>query len=290
MRLASLLIAAVHCVGMLAVSRSEQPSCSARPVVEGQPGSVTCTFPVDVTKQKQHVNVLRYDFDGLNFVPELVLKCFWRTNTMNPDCSVADGFDFDRQISNTVTVKIPRATKGRHEGVYACDYAGAAPRRFSVCRLHVKSSRISCSAPAVSLGRPTHVTCEFNSDLSETKNNFYISHGGLGIRSKPEDVVTCNWIKNQAKPFCYTKEGYNFTTESIHERVTVQIPAFEEHHIGRYYCNTVPVERGVNTEHCNLRVEDVTTQKTTTSQGAPCSSWNVSVFIMVLLRFLMECA
>ncbi|KAK7089737.1 uncharacterized protein [Littorina saxatilis] len=278
------------CAVLVGGHQNDRAVCTTESVIEGHPASVTCHFPEDVTVHKHYVNIFRYDFSGRSFVPELLLRCFWPHDTTHPNCSVAEGFDFDEgQLSNTVTLSTRAATK-KHAGAYACDYGGAAPSEFNVCKLNVKRPTIECKTTTVPMGEAATVTCLFNTNVNETKEGFYIrrtpTDSDFGEES---DVLTCNWVK-QFKDgiFCHAKEGCTMNSTPIQDRVTVTIAAVDKKHTGEYFCDTVPHTRGVTVGHCYLQAQDKKpTLSPETTTGEPSSAPGVgSCRYHTLLYFL----
>ena len=62
---------------------SESTSCTASSDIEGQPASVTCFFPEDLTVHRHHFRITKFDFDRLWSLPgtfachhNVVFTCF----------------------------------------------------------------------------------------------------------------------------------------------------------------------------------------------------------------------
>ena len=61
----------------------------------------------------------------------------WPTYSSYPSHRTAEGFEFDGDISDTVTLEIPEA-KQRQSGRYRCDYGAAELSDENHCDLHVR--------------------------------------------------------------------------------------------------------------------------------------------------------
>ena len=66
-----------------------------------------------------------------------MLQWAWHSYSSHPSHRTADGYEFDGDISDTVTLHIPEA-KQRHSGRYRCDYGAADLSDENHCDLHVR--------------------------------------------------------------------------------------------------------------------------------------------------------
>ncbi|KAK7448039.1 hypothetical protein BaRGS_00040148 [Batillaria attramentaria] len=88
-------------------------------VEEGNSGKLTCEFSIDLEEQKYDFTVQRYDLID-DVTPDKVLGCIFRKDSEEPDCTVADGYKFNKNtISNVIILEIPHLEK-KHEGWYIC--------------------------------------------------------------------------------------------------------------------------------------------------------------------------
>ncbi|KAK7105556.1 uncharacterized protein [Littorina saxatilis] len=91
-------------------------SCGSTFCRFGEPASVTCKFHKHIIESKLNVSVERF-VDGNN--PGInVLNCTWKQDEKF-DCKTAPGYSLDKNIAETLTLRIPNATKAV-VGTYKC--------------------------------------------------------------------------------------------------------------------------------------------------------------------------
>ena len=63
-------------VGLISpVSAADLPSCTTSSDLEGQPASVTCHFPQDISVSRDHFRFYKYDFDRQHYLPGKWISC-----------------------------------------------------------------------------------------------------------------------------------------------------------------------------------------------------------------------
>ncbi|KAK7462054.1 hypothetical protein BaRGS_00038543 [Batillaria attramentaria] len=85
----------------------------------GNSGTLTCNFDVNLAELKRDFSVQYYKLHN-DVHPDVVLGCIWVKQTGNPNCTVAEGYEFDvDSISDKIVLRIPELRK-EHEGWYMC--------------------------------------------------------------------------------------------------------------------------------------------------------------------------
>ncbi|KAK7105246.1 uncharacterized protein [Littorina saxatilis] len=234
-------------------------TCEAHtPVFEGEQAFVHCQFPDDPRRYKFDFNVIRHDFDGMNPVGDIILNCIWNTEKTNATCQLKDGYTFDQSaIDTNISVRIP-SVRREHAGRYVCGYATAWREEDKECSLSVKGLVINCSSPSPSIrvGDPSRIACHYNSDLSRTKEGFYVYRFDHD-KDKPVTVLQCKWDMGTAanSPTCTLEPGYIFNRTNIGRTVTLEVPYTEQRHSGNYSCNVIPYFNQVQLKQCTLAVQ-----------------------------------
>ncbi|XP_070201328.1 uncharacterized protein [Littorina saxatilis] len=189
---------------------------------------------------------------------DIILNCIWNTEKTNATCQLKDGYTFDQSaIDTNISVRIP-SVRREHAGRYVCGYATAWREEDKECSLSVKGLVINCSSPSPSIrvGDPSRIACHYNSDLSRTKEGFYVYRFDHD-KDKPVTVLQCKWDMGTAanSPTCTLEPGYIFNRTNIGRTVTLEVPYTEQRHSGNYSCNVIPYFNQVQLKQCTLAVQ-----------------------------------
>ncbi|PVD21805.1 hypothetical protein C0Q70_17607 [Pomacea canaliculata] len=161
---------------------------------------------------------------------ESVLTCTWDQGSLT--CNTARDYQFDRRITNTATVKIPKVSAS-HTGTYSCQLAGAAPGDYEDCVFRLdRGQATSCDIPSVKLMEPATLTCDFGVDINKTKTNFNIVHFSDQHR-QGVDVLKCVWQHDDL--VCDVTSGLEFS-RPVTDRLALTIPRANDSHAGKYLC------------------------------------------------------
>ncbi|PVD21812.1 hypothetical protein C0Q70_17614 [Pomacea canaliculata] len=183
--------------------------CDIQSVKQESETSLSCYFPVDLSKTRQDFAVYHLS----QGVTADVLRCTWEED--NPNCNVAQGFQFDGSVSSHLTLIIPSAFK-THEGTYSCQSTSKEPFSYHTCSFTLHKVT-SCLIQSVKEEQPTELRCNFSVDVSATRQNFKVV-----LQGKDEDILTCTWP--DGKLVCSTAPGYEFDNIVTNRLVVVRVP------------------------------------------------------------------
>ena len=69
------------------------------------------------------------------------------------------------------------------------------------------------------------------------------------------DVLTCLWLEpDLTKPDCSVHPDFKLT-DNVSRTVTIHIPAANQSHVGRYFCDIVPTREDVTLLYCQVDVK-----------------------------------
>ncbi|PVD21807.1 hypothetical protein C0Q70_17609 [Pomacea canaliculata] len=160
-----------------------------------------------------------------------VLNCTWSQSNLT--CHTARDYQFDRKVTNTATVKIPKVSAS-HTGTYSCQLAGATRGDFEDCVFNLDEGQATyCNIPSVKPMETATLTCNFNVDINKTKTNFNIVHFS-GQNNTGVDVLNCVWQHDDL--ICDITSGFEFS-RPVTDRLAVTIPRANHSHIGEYLCH-----------------------------------------------------
>ncbi|KAK7105248.1 uncharacterized protein [Littorina saxatilis] len=237
-----------------ALDQKRSTTCTtSRAVFVGKNSEITCLFRNDVRADRLHFSLVRYDFDNVDTVGDLVLSCIWNEGTDTPACAKKEGYSFDpAEVGNNVTITI-RNTKANHAGRYFCNEAADSTTKTKPCALAVKGSRIFCdTTPAmVVTGQSAFVRCVYNVDLQISRDIFYIYRFN-NKTTEPVKVLFCKWDVHTRHPDCKVEPGYTVDSSNITNVVMLRINSATEMHSGRYSCRVIPFYKVINTTDCAL--------------------------------------
>ncbi|PVD22605.1 hypothetical protein C0Q70_18424 [Pomacea canaliculata] len=201
--------------------------CDVPPVPLSSRASLTCYFPEDLSKTRANFRV----HHGANCSDPAcaVVTCEWGDNLV---CSILRGYHFDLTVTSHLTVGIPTAQE-EQEGSYSCYFTSSTPVLYEPCSLTLVTVTSSCSISRVTETEPASLTCTFNVDVNETRNNFSLVRFGGGD-SKGVDIVTCTWLEDQLK--CTTAPGYE-VNNLVTDRLVIRVPRASRDHTGTYACH-----------------------------------------------------
>lgn len=91
-------------------------NCTVR--TTGKSGQLICQFSTNISEGQYDFLVQRYNLDGTNQQPEIVVNCRWFMR-IGLDCDVIQGYVFDKKVWNMLIIDIP-ALSQKHEGRYMC--------------------------------------------------------------------------------------------------------------------------------------------------------------------------
>ncbi|KAK7105566.1 hypothetical protein V1264_016930 [Littorina saxatilis] len=95
-------------------------TCSAPLSALGQPSHLTCFFQRDLHASNKQIMVVRHSFGAPNDdLGKDVLTCTRRVHSDALQCKAKDGYIFDGEISDRLTLQIPTATNDT-AGQYLC--------------------------------------------------------------------------------------------------------------------------------------------------------------------------
>ncbi|PVD21808.1 hypothetical protein C0Q70_17610 [Pomacea canaliculata] len=215
--------------------------CDAPSVRQGSPAWLSCYFSENVGESKRDFSVYHVSSQGSK---ETTLTCTWSQGTLT--CHNARDYQFDRRITNTATVKIPKVSAS-HTGTYSCQLAGAAPRDYEDCVLSLdQGPTTSCNIPSVKLMEPATLTCNFSVDINKTKTNFNIVH--FNDQNKAGvDVLKCVW--QHVDLLCDVTSGLEFS-RPVTDQLALTIPRANDSHAGNYSCHLQRTSN--NATYCEL--------------------------------------
>ncbi|XP_025113005.1 uncharacterized protein LOC112575385 [Pomacea canaliculata] len=196
--------------------------CDIQSVKQESETSLSCYFPVDLSKTRQDFAVYHLS----QGVTADVLRCTWEED--NPNCNVAQGFQFDGSVSSHLTLIIPSAFK-THEGTYSCQSTSKEPFSYHTCSFTLHKVT-SCLIQSVKEEQPTELRCNFSVDVSATRQNFKVV-----LQGKDEDILTCTWP--DGKLVCSTAPGYEFDNIVTNRLVVVRVPRSSPKQNGTYTCH-----------------------------------------------------
>ncbi|XP_025112299.1 uncharacterized protein LOC112575025 [Pomacea canaliculata] len=201
--------------------------CDAPSVSLGSPAWLSCYFSENVGESKKDFTIYHVSSQGYQ---ESVLTCTWDQGSLT--CNTARDYQFDRRITNTATVKIPKVSAS-HTGTYSCQLAGAAPGDYEDCVFRLdRGQATSCDIPSVKLMEPATLTCDFGVDINKTKTNFNIVHFSDQHR-QGVDVLKCVWQHDDL--VCDVTSGLEFS-RPVTDRLALTIPRANDSHAGKYLC------------------------------------------------------
>ncbi|KAK7483803.1 hypothetical protein BaRGS_00024911, partial [Batillaria attramentaria] len=119
---------------------------------------------------------------------------------------------------------------------------------------------LRCEAPAVLKGGQGTVTCYFNRDIGETREDFVIQK--YDSKGKPEGMVlNCYWLEPHGLPSCDIMPGYDFDKQ-VTDKVTLVIREATEDAVGTYVCQVVPAEHDLRKAKCSFTLKESTSLST----------------------------
>ncbi|XP_025111732.1 uncharacterized protein LOC112574720 [Pomacea canaliculata] len=221
--------------------------CDVPPVPLSSRASLTCYFPEDLSKTRANFRV----HHGANCSDPAcaVVTCEWGDNLV---CSILRGYHFDLTVTSHLTVGIPTAQE-EQEGSYSCYFTSSTPVLYEPCSLTLVTVTSSCSISRVTETEPASLTCTFNVDVNETRNNFSLVRFGGGD-SKGVDIVTCTWLEDQLK--CTTAPGYE-VNNLVTDRLVIRVPRASRDHTGTYACH-VTDSKASGFQPCEFILKPVT--------------------------------
>ncbi|XP_025113464.1 uncharacterized protein LOC112575700 [Pomacea canaliculata] len=203
-------------------------SCNVPSVRLHEDTFLTCFLPEDVGQTKKDFTVYKYSDSE---TPDAVLDCWWLSGIL--DCFVATGYRYDKQVSNKLSLEIPRVSSS-HVGTYACQVASYPPDLINLCDLNIFSEgRSLCEIPSVKINSQTALTCYFPQDLRKSRTDFSVSHHSTP--GDTETVLTCQWKADFLS--CSVLSGYVFDNK-VTSHLTLSIPKARKDHEGTYSCQT----------------------------------------------------
>ncbi|XP_025111867.1 uncharacterized protein LOC112574793 isoform X3 [Pomacea canaliculata] len=221
--------------------------CDVPPVPLSSRASLTCYFPEDLSKTRANFRV----HHGANCSDPAcaVVTCEWGDNLV---CSIQRGYHFDLTVTSHLIVGIPTAQE-EQEGSYSCYFTSSTPVRYEHCSLTLVTVTSSCNISRVTETEPASLTCTFNVDVNETRNNFSLVRFGGGD-SKGVDIVTCTWLKDQLK--CTTATGYE-VNNLVTDHLVIRVPRASRDHTGTYACH-VNGSKASGFQSCEFILKPVT--------------------------------
>ncbi|XP_025113009.1 uncharacterized protein LOC112575386 [Pomacea canaliculata] len=195
--------------------------CDIPSVKQESETSLSCYFPVDLSKTRQDFAVYHLS-QGVRAV---VLSCTWEED--NPSCNVAPGFQFDGSVSSHLTLTIPSAFK-THEGTYSCQSTSKEPFLYNTCSFTLHKVT-SCLVQHVKEEQPTELRCNFSVDVNKTRQDFKVV-----LQGQDEDILTCTWP--DGKLVCSTAPGFEFDN-IVTNRLVVRVPRSSPTQNGTYTCH-----------------------------------------------------
>ncbi|XP_070201493.1 uncharacterized protein [Littorina saxatilis] len=144
----------IPCLNLLLVTlctgktSGEPMPCEAGHFVLGQSGNVTCHFSRNMKGSERHIYVVLYPFQAPDsFSGHTILRCSG-LNLPKPICRVADGYQFNSDISERLTVTIP-VVKNISAGLYVCQLVPPDDRQSRGCNLTVEGTRATETTPVL---------------------------------------------------------------------------------------------------------------------------------------------
>ncbi|KAK7105310.1 hypothetical protein V1264_016711 [Littorina saxatilis] len=125
-------------VTLFASGRTKKPiTCEAGHFTVGENASLACHFHQNMTSSQHHVYVIHYPFHApKNFSGNDVLKCSDLSDGV-PQCRVAEGYQFNSEITDCLTVRIPDVTE-LFAGTYVCQLVPPDDTQMIMCNLTVE--------------------------------------------------------------------------------------------------------------------------------------------------------
>ncbi|XP_070184168.1 uncharacterized protein [Littorina saxatilis] len=116
-------------------------TCDAGSFVDGHYGSVTCNFHKVMQVDKRGINVVLHALNAPdNDLGTDVLACEWKETLLKYHCIVGEGYTFDHDISDRLTVGIS-AVGEEFKGLYMCFIVPSEETDKHGCELKIKDSK-----------------------------------------------------------------------------------------------------------------------------------------------------
>ncbi|XP_070201477.1 uncharacterized protein [Littorina saxatilis] len=127
-------------ITLLARGTSQQRvTCDAGQFKVGQNASVTCNFNHSVENTGHQISVMHYPFNASDrFSEKRILRCL-RSNDLQPICEVAEGVQWNGNITDRLTLDIPDVTAD-FGGHYLCQLMPPDGMIMTVCSLTVEET------------------------------------------------------------------------------------------------------------------------------------------------------
>ncbi|XP_025112297.1 uncharacterized protein LOC112575023 isoform X4 [Pomacea canaliculata] len=241
--------------------------CDAPSVSRGSPAWLSCYFSENVGESKRDFNIYHVSSQDSK---ESVLNCTWSQDSLT--CHTASDYQFDRKVTNTATMKIPKVSAS-HTGTYSCQLAGAAPGDYEDCAFNFDQGQAtSCNIPSVKLIEPATLTCDFGVDINKTKTNFNIVHFS-DQNKEGVDVFKCIWQHNDL--VCDVTSGFEFS-RPVTDQLALTIPRANDNHAGKYSCQ---LQRSSNNAtYCEFSIDSGSDSSVSVVVGVL-----IPLFILVLI-------
>ncbi|XP_070201549.1 uncharacterized protein [Littorina saxatilis] len=112
-------------------------TCVAGTSYVEQASNVTCYFHKDIAANKTAISVVMVPTTNKKDKEERdVIQCSWAKLATKPECLVSEGYTFNYEVTDRLTVEIP-STTANFAGVYSCHIVPPNGATFETCELIV---------------------------------------------------------------------------------------------------------------------------------------------------------
>ncbi|XP_070201544.1 uncharacterized protein [Littorina saxatilis] len=120
-------------------------TCVAGTSYVEQASNVTCYFHKDIAANKTAISVVMVPTTNKKDKEERdVIQCSWAKLATKPECLVSEGYTFNYEVTDRLTVEIP-STTANFAGVYSCHIVPPNGATFETCELIVNEKNTEVS-------------------------------------------------------------------------------------------------------------------------------------------------